>query len=47
VPISIGLKKIEAMPVEAVEEEVGVVSVDLHQNGRYEVNSRIKERYGV
>ena len=43
----IGQKRIGAVLVEAVEEEVGVVSVDLQRNRRYEDASGTKTRYGV
>ena len=43
----IGQKKIEAMPVEVAEEEVGVVSVELQQNRRYEDARGTKTVYGV
>jgi hypothetical protein len=43
----IGQKKIKAMPVEAAEEKVWVVSVDRQQNRRYEDARGTKTRHGV
>ena len=42
-----GQKRIGAMLVEAVEEEVGVVSVELQQNRRYEDARGTKTVYRV